>query len=231
MSHELRTPLNSILILGQQLADNADENLSERQVESAKTIHGAGTDLLNLIQDILDLSKIESGAANLVEDFVDLRQIAESSMTMVRGRAESGGVSLEIELPERPPLVRGDNRKLRQVLVNLLSNGVKFTPSGGRVSLGIARCADAGLALTITDTGIGMEPADIPMALTPFQQVDSDLNRRFEGTGLGLPLSKALVEMHDGRLEIASEPDAGTRVTIWLPPERICESPPVAAAG
>jgi signal transduction histidine kinase len=153
-------------------------------------IHTAGQHLLRLIGDVLDLSKIEVGRLELHEEVVSLGEIVDSSLRLVQERAINGDVVLERFLPAELPLLRADPLRLKQVVLNVLSNAVKFTPSGGRVRITVEGAGEGGLAILVTDTGIGMRRQDIATALTPFRQLDSGLNRRHEGTGLGLPLAK-----------------------------------------
>ena len=222
MSHELRTPLNAILgfteILREQMLGPMG---NDKYVEYATDIHESADHLLGLINDILDLSKIESGADDLLEEDIAVGELMRSVVTLVKGRAMNGQVELieDIE-PDLPPLC-GDKRKLKQVIVNLMTNAVKFTPAGGTVTLGAYWESDGSLVLQVSDTGIGMAPEDIPLAMTPFGQIDSAFSRRFEGTGLGLPLASQLMTMHGGSLEIHSRQDEGTTVTARLPASRV----------
>ena len=185
--------------------------------------------MLDLINDILDLCKIESGAGELQEVDVMVRHTVRSVLTLVKERAREGGVELVLEAPDGLPALWADERKLKQILVNLLSNGIKFTNAGGRVVLKIWCRMDSGYVFQVIDTGIGMALEDIPTALAAFQQVDSDFNRKYEGTGLGLPLVKALVEMHGASLDLQSEVGVGTTVTVRFPAERIMAEPAMAA--
>ena len=180
--------------------------------------------MLGLINDILDLSKIESGTDELREDKIEIPEIIRSALMLVGHRAEQGGVKLELELADQLPALRADERKLKQILVNLLSNAIKFTDAGGEVTLRAWCRMDSGYAFQIVDTGIGMAPEDIPKALSRFGQVDGDLNRQYEGTGLGLPLTKALVEQHGGVLDLQSQVGVGTTATVRFPAERIMAS-------
>jgi signal transduction histidine kinase len=193
--------------------------------EYTNDIHESGHHLLGLINDILDLSKVESGTEELHEDKIEIPEIISSALKMVRQRAEQGGIKLEIELRDQLPALRADERKLKQILVNLLSNAIKFTDAGGNVTLSVRCRMDSGYVFQIADTGIGIAPEDIPKALSRFGQVDGDLNRQFEGTGLGLPLTKALVELHGGALDLQSEVGVGTTVTVRFPAERLVRSP------
>jgi signal transduction histidine kinase len=190
----------------------------------ADDIFKSGQHLLAIINDILDLAKIDAGAVELHEEPVDLDDLYRASAVMLEQKAGEAGVTLRAEIDPALPPIRADQLKLQQVLVNLLSNAVKFTLSGGDVvfSAGLEDTGD--IRLAITDSGIGMAPADIPKALLPFQQIDSRLCRKYDGTGLGLPLAKRLAELHGGTVEIESEKDRGTCVTIRLPKSR-CLSP------
>jgi signal transduction histidine kinase len=188
-------------------------------LEYAGHINESGRHLLAVLNDILDFSKVEAGKMELYEEEVDLRALVESVLAPMRHRAEQGGVVLVSEFPVNPPQLWADPRKLKQILLNLLSNSVKFTASGGRVATKV-RETPAGIAISVADTGIGIAAQDIPVALAPFSQVDSALNRKFEGTGLGLPLAKALVELHQARFDLASEPGVGTTVEIRFPAAR-----------
>ena len=222
MSHELRTPLNAIIGFSDMMQNGlvgADDD--SKYKEYARDIHDSGQHLLEVINDILDLAKIEAGELQLHEQVVSVHRIAHSCLTIIKERAHESGLTLTHDLPEDLPAVNADERKFKQILINLLSNAVKFTPEGGRIELK-AETDDAGrLAVSVIDSGIGMDEQDIPKALAPFWQVDSDLSRKYEGTGLGLPLTKALVELHGGTLTIASEVDVGTTVTVLLPASRV----------
>lgn len=225
MSHELRTPLNAILGFSEVLQTQMFGPLGHaRYVEYAGDIHTAGTHLLSLINDILDLAKAEAGKHELAEEWLDVAAVAGAVLRLIRPRAEQGGVVLEQSIAAELPPVRADERKLKQILFNLLGNAVKFTPSGGRVRLSAVRAEGGELVLAVADTGIGMRPEDVPRALMPFTQIDSRVARRYEGTGLGLPLVKSFVEMHGGRLHLASTLGAGTTAAIYFPVWRLGEA-------
>ena len=225
MSHELRTPLNAILGFSELMGNATLGPLGNPKYEEyAKDINDSGRHLLALIQDILDLSKIEAGQLELDEEEIDIAMVIRSCLVLVKERAENSGVKLKTDIPQEIPALHADKRKLKQILVNLLSNAVKFTPAGGEVALKAWSRPDGGYVFQIIDTGIGIALADIPKALSPFGQVDSDLNRKYEGTGLGLPLTKQLVEMHGGSLDLQSEVGVGTTVTVRFPAERIMAS-------
>ena len=225
MSHELRTPLNAIIGFSEIIKNETFGPVgSPKYREYVADINDSGLHLLDLINDILDLSKIESGTDELHEDKIEVPEIIRSALKLVGHRAEQGRIKLELELPDQLPALRADERKLKQILVNLLSNAVKFTDAGGEVTLRAWCRMDSGYVIQIVDTGIGIAPEDIPKALSRFGQVDADLNRQYEGTGLGLPLTKALVELHGGVLDLQSEVSVGTTVTVRFPAERIVAS-------
>ena len=231
MSHELRTPLNAIIGFSEIIASETSGPIGNAKYsEYAKDINDSGQHLLALINDILDLSKVDSGVEELHEEDIEIRVLARSILTLVGGRAGKDGVKLQLDLADDLPALRGDHRKLKQILVNLLSNAIKFTEPGGSVTFK-ARCRSAsGYVFQVIDTGIGIAPEDIPKALSQFGQVDSDLNRRYEGTGLGLPLTKALVELHGGSLDLQSEVGVGTTVTLRFPADRIVPGNPTGQA-
>ena len=166
-------------------------------------------------------SKIEAGRRELSESMVDLHDAAESCLRLVRGRADDGGVKLLNGVVRGMTPLYVDERAVKQILLNLLSNAVKFTPEGGRVSVRTELRADGAMVVLVEDTGIGIAPENIPRALAPFSQVDSSLSRRYEGTGLGLPLVKSLIELHGGRLELTSEIGRGTVVAVVFPARRV----------
>ncbi len=230
VSHELRTPLNAIIGFSEVIKDETlgpVDNL--KYLEYVKDINDSGAHLLAIINDILDLSKVEAGLADLKEEKIEIPAFIESVLRLVRQRLEYGGLSLECDLPDVAPLLYADRRKLIQVMVNLLSNAIKFTEPGGRITIRVAGLPDGSLVFRIIDTGIGIEAAQIPKALSKFGQVDAALSRVYEGTGLGLPLSKELVELHGGTLELASKASVGTTVTVTLPAARVLNAPGPAA--
>jgi PAS domain S-box-containing protein len=224
VSHELRTPLNAIIGFSELIKNETFGPIgNDMYRDYIADIHGSAEHLLELINDILDVSKIEAGKLDLEEEEVDVIAVAGASARLIVERAEQNGLQLVNELPEELPTLLADARAIKQVLLNLLSNAVKFTPKGGRVTFGAEIDSNGDFLFRVRDTGIGMTEAEIEIALTPFGQVDSRLARNFEGTGLGLPLSKGMVELHGGQLEIESEPDKGTSITVRLPAWRITQ--------
>jgi signal transduction histidine kinase len=222
MSHELRTPLHAVIGFSELISHHVRPMPSAVQIAGyADDIMKSGRHLLELINSILDLSKVESGTANLVESDVLLREVINDSLTTIRGQAGDAGVAIDTSLPAMLPRVHGDSTKLRQILINLLSNAVKFTPKGGSVTVSGRREPDGGFAVMVADTGIGMSDAEMAIAMEPFGQVENSLARSFEGTGLGLPLARRMTELHDGRLTLRSVKGVGTTVEVYLPPARI----------
>ncbi len=218
-SHELRTPLNAIIGFSEAIRSETFGPIDNaRYLEYLKDIYDSGCHLLRIINDILDLSKIEAGKATLDrEERVHLAPTIEAAMRMVQTQAEAENIAVSLDLDRPLPVVIGSARMLQQVFINLLANAVKFTPQGGRVMVRAEVNGDGEVAVTIADTGIGMREEDIEIALTAFGQVDSTMTRRYDGTGLGLPLAKAIVELHGGRLAIDSHPGRGTTITVTLP--------------
>jgi signal transduction histidine kinase len=221
MSHELRTPLNAIIGFSELLKGELFGPIGDARYKGyVNDVHRSGKHLLSLVNDVLDFSKIDAGHLTLQDDQIDIRETLATSLRMVAGQADSNGVTIEQEIAHELPNLRADERRIRQILLNLLSNAVKFTPRGGIVRL-IAFVDEREFVVQVADTGIGMAKEDIPRALERFGQLDSDLNRKYEGTGLGLPLTKKLAELHGGRLEIESELCVGTKVTVAFPSERL----------
>jgi two-component system cell cycle sensor histidine kinase PleC len=219
MSHELRTPLNAIIGFSKLLAEQGDRPLSQAEISDyANLIHDAAGHLLSVINNILDISKIHSGKCTLETRDIRVDEILRASASSFRLMAEAAGVALRVEIGGDLPGVRGDGVKLRQVFTNLISNALKFTPSGGTVTVKAGTSTDGRLVVEVCDTGVGMSEDDIAVALTPFGQVDSSHARWREGTGLGLPIAKALVELHGGELQIRSRRGVGTEVWVALPP-------------
>jgi PAS domain S-box-containing protein len=221
MSHELRTPLNAVIGFSEAMLAGLGGKLEERGRGYVADINESGRHLLELINDILDLSKIEAGKLELDEEPVSLAEVALACERIILPRARQTGVALITEIHPALPAVRGDERRLRQILLNLLSNAVKFTPAGGEIRVRAALTPAGGVELSVADTGIGMRAEDIPLALELFRQVDGALNRRFEGTGLGLPLVKSLAALHGGTFRLESTLGKGTTAIVSLPPERV----------
>jgi signal transduction histidine kinase len=224
MSHELRTPLNAIIGFSEiVLRETFGPIANSRYRDYIDDIRNSGGHLLELINDILDLSKAEAGQIELVEDVVEVEPLVEACVAMLLPRAQQAGVELIAEVAANLPHLQADERKLRQSLLNLVSNGIKFTPPEGYVRLR-ARMADGRLQIEVADNGIGIAATDIPKALSPFGQIDSALSRRHAGTGLGLPLTKRLIEAHGADFLFASEIGIGTTVTLSFPSERLIEA-------
>ena len=225
MSHELRTPLNAIIGFTEVLEKEAFGPESDpRYGEYLKDIKSSGTHLLDIITDLLDMSKIETGNIQPREQDVDVREVIGSCVRLVEERASVGGVRVVAEArDEQYPRLWADKRMVKQVLINLLSNAVKFTPAGGEVKITPEWSLEGGYLFEVSDTGIGIAKEDIPKAFTRFAQVQGDIRRKYEGSGLGLPLSKSLVELHGGWIEMRSEPGEGTTVTVGFPAERVIE--------
>lgn len=222
MSHELRTPLNAIIGFSEVLQGEMFGPLgSPRYMDYAHDVHRSGVHLLDIINDILDLTKIEAGRLDLTDKPIDLHRAIESCLRMTRDRAAEAQLSLIAELPPQLPVLIADERKLRQILLNLLSNAIKFTPPGGSVTITAQETSQGEALIQVRDTGIGMSRQDVPRALEPFRQIDNRLSRRYEGTGLGLPLTKALVELHGGKLIIDTASGQGTTVSILFPVSRV----------
>jgi len=224
MSHELRTPLNSIIGFSQILTEEMYGKLGdEKYAEYAGDILASSTHLLAIIGDILDISKIEAGELKVEDVDLNLGAAIGHALRMVDERGRKKGLKLDALLPHGSPVLRADPRHLRQILLNLLTNAVKFTDTGGSVTVTGGLGDDGGIEITVSDTGIGIAPENINKILEPFGQVAHSMTRDHEGTGLGLPLVKSLIELHGGRLAVDSTPGTGTRVTIAFPPDRTVE--------
>ena len=219
MSHELRTPLNAILGFSEMIEAEIQGPGHPQYRAYAGDIHSAGAHLLSLINDILDLSKAEAGQLEVRCETVDMAELIGECVGLVSGRAAKQELRIALEMGELPPLF-ADRRRVKQVLLNLLSNAIKFTPEGGLVSVDATCDADGQMRVHVRDTGIGIAPEMIPLAFEPFRQVDSALSRRFEGTGLGLPLVRTFMTLHDGGVTIESALGKGTTASIWFPRSR-----------
>jgi signal transduction histidine kinase len=216
MSHELRTPLNAIIGFSEVLVEKMFGEVNDKQLDYLKDIHSSGRHLLSLINDILDLSKIEAGRMELdIADF-DLRSALENAMTLVRERAQRHGIALSLEVERSLGTLQGDERKFKQILLNLLSNAVKFTPEGGKVDVA-ARPGVGAVEISVSDTGVGIVAEDQKVVFEEFRQVGSDYTRKAEGTGLGLALTKRFVELHGGTIRLESAPGRGSTFTFTIP--------------
>jgi PAS domain S-box-containing protein len=221
VSHELRTPLNAIIGFSEVMQREMFGPLGKLQYkEYAKDIHDSGVHLLKIINDILDLSKIEAGKFELHKEKLQMPDIVRSCLRLVSDRANAGKLTLKTDVPGDLPPLFADSRAVKQILINLLSNSVKFTPPGGEIRIAARRDAGGDFVLTVADTGIGIAEKDLPKAMAAFGQVDGALNRKYAGTGLGLPLVRLLAELHSGSMALDSAVDVGTTVTVRLPQPR-----------
>jgi len=226
VSHELRTPLNAIIGFSDLMKTEIFGPIGHSKYSDyASTISDSGQHLLAIINDILDVSRVEVGELEFNPEEVNLLPIFQSSLRLVQERANLGGVLIKRNIQKNLPGVMGDPRRLKQVILNLLSNAVKFTPKGGSVTLKAYQTKTGMLVVSVKDTGIGMKASDIPKVMTPFVQVDSRLSRKYEGTGLGLPLSEALVNQHGASMKIRSRPRKGTTVSISFPAGTLIDQP------
>ncbi len=216
MSHELRTPLNAIIGFSEVLLARLFGELNEKQDDYLKDIHASGRHLLNLINDVLDLSKVEAGRMELEPSQFDLPAALADAMTLIRERATRHGIALALETSPVLGTVSADERKLKQILLNLLSNAVKFTPDGGRIDVTATRETD-GVLIAVKDTGIGIAPEDQEAVFEEFRQVGGDYTSKQEGTGLGLALTRRFVELHGGRIWVESAPGKGSTFYFTIP--------------
>lgn len=231
MSHELRTPLNAVIGFSEVIKNGMLGNeAGPRCIDYAKHIHESATYLLRAVNNILDLSKLENGQIKLTEECCSLSDIVTNSMQVHAQQAVDADLTVSVSLPPSSPGLRGDKRRLEQALASLFSNAVKFSHPGGTIDIHARVDGNGWLEIAITDHGIGMAPDEVAVALEPFRQLDARLNRRYEGTGLGLPLSKRVVELHDGELRIDSTQGKGTRVSLLFPRERIVWADDVSGA-
>lgn len=230
MSHELRTPLNAILGMSESLQEYVYGELNTQQLNSIHIIEESGRHLLTLINDILDLSKIEAGKLNLQPQLIGVSNLVETSVRFIKQIAQKKHISVNVNIDPAAQLLYADQRRLKQILVNLLSNAVKFTDKGGKIGLKVkTNVQQKTIAFTIWDTGIGIAQEDMKDLFQPFSQVDSRLSRRYSGTGLGLVLVQRMTEMHGGSISVESEPEKGSQFTIFLPwePNAKIEQTPV----
>ena len=229
MSHELRTPLNAVIGFSEVMMKETFGPIgNEKYAEYISDINSSGIHLLGLINDILDLSKVEAGKTELHEEELDPVEVIRACLNMVKGQARSQGLELVTDISDPMPWLRADQRVLKQIIINLLTNAVKFTPEGGQVTLKAWCQPKSGYVFQVIDTGIGIALEDIPRVMQPFTQIASAMSRLHQGTGLGLPLIKRMVELHGGSVDIQSELGAGTTVTVRLPAERIVAAKKIA---
>ena len=219
MSHEFRTPLNAIIGFSEMIRSRTGRQLSAEDMRKyADDIFESGHHLLGIVNDILDLAKIDAGKLKLEVSQVDLHRIIKDCQRILSKSADDTGVRIVVEQPDRElRFALADQMKVKQIILNLLANAIKFTHHDGEVVLSLSNEGDSEVAFVVSDTGIGMTEEGIAAALEPFQQLDNSLSRRFDGTGLGLPLTKSLVDLHGGRMNIQSSPGVGTEVTVVLP--------------
>lgn len=221
-SHEIRTPLNAIMgfaeLLHQEVLGPLGNTIYRQY---AGDIVDSGRHLTDLINDLLDLSKAEADRMEIVEGLVDLTRVGTACVRLVSERAMRAGVDVVVRIPAEAPAIRADERKVRQMILNLLSNAVKYTTAGGRITITGEYSPDGGYRVGVVDTGVGMTPDEMARALEPWARIDSAINRKLVGTGLGLPLTKRLIELHGGRMITSSEPGHGTTMTLVFPPERV----------
>jgi signal transduction histidine kinase len=226
MSHELRTPLNSVIgfsdaLLREAARPSAARPSADRVTEFAQQINDAGRQLLGLINIILDVARIEAGRFDLAEDPVDVGRMVRAAVRQSDSSAQAAEITLVADLPDGLPILRSDERRLQQALMQLLSNAIKFTDAGGSVTVGATLEAGGDLLLYVQDTGIGIPGEDLERVFEPFTQLDSTLSRRYQGAGLGLYIARALVVGHGGRLTLRSAPGAGTTAVIRMPASRL----------
>jgi signal transduction histidine kinase len=216
MSHELRTPLNAIIGFSEVLGEKYFGELNEKQLDYVKDIHSSGKHLLSLINDILDLSKIEAGRMELDISEFDMPSALQNAMTLVRERAQRHGIKLDLDTDPALGQFHADERKFKQIMLNLLSNAVKFTPEGGTVRVA-ARPNGSAVEIAVADSGVGIAAADQEAIFEEFKQVGSDYTKKAEGTGLGLALTRRFIELHGGAIRVASAPGKGSTFTFTLP--------------
>ena len=221
MSHELRTPLNSVIGFSDALLREAAQPSADRVIEFAQQINDAGRQLLGLINIILDVARIEAGRFDLAEDPVDVARMVRAAVRQSDSSAQAAEITLVADLPDRLPILRSDERRLQQALMQLLSNAIKFTDAGGSVTVGVTLEPEGDLLLYVQDTGIGIPEGDLERVFEPFTQLDSTLSRRYQGAGLGLYIARALVIGHGGKLTLKSAPGAGTQAVIRMPADRL----------
>lgn len=222
ISHELRTPLNAIIGFSDIIRQNLlGTGALDRYRDYAGDIFSSGEHLLSIINDILDLTKHDVGRVELDCEIIDLASVIDECVSLLRESANSQNLSLNLDVDDNLPPLFADRKRIKQILINLASNAVKFTPEGGIVTIS-AKINDSGkLVIKVTDNGVGMEPQEIPIALEPFRQVEHYLTRQHDGTGLGLPIAKAFSDLHGAKFQMISEPGKGTEVSLEFPKERL----------
>ena len=225
MSHELRTPLNAIIGFSQLMLAGLAGPVSPSTADYLGLIGESGEHLIKIISEVLDLARLETGSLMLNEQSLDIRRILSAVLSQARDTAQANGVTLDLDAPGKLPLLHGDPMRLQQAFAGLVANGIKFAP-GGNVTVTVSPDIDDCLTVTVADTGIGMRPEEVAVALEPFRQLDSGLDRKFEGCGLGLSLAARLIALHDGQIAIDSTPGGGTRVQVRLPLEIRTSAPP-----
>jgi two-component system cell cycle sensor histidine kinase PleC len=218
MSHELKTPLNTVIGFSKLLTQHQERRLPDKEiVEYATLINDAAGHLLSVINDILDISKLQSGKYSIDSREIDIESILTDTIETFRHQTDAAQIDFDTSIASDLPFIRGDGAKLKQIFSNIFSNAIKFTPPDGTVAIKALRTADQGVIVVIRDSGVGMSLEEIEVAMTPFGQVDGGRSRWREGAGLGLPIAKALVELHGGTLYIASQQNEGTEVVITFP--------------
>jgi signal transduction histidine kinase len=232
MSHELRTPLNAIIGFSETMRGEILGPLGdERYADYANDIYQSGTHLLQLVNTMLDLSKVDAGMMVLCEDIVAVEPVVRAALALVQDKATKHGINLNLSLVSPAPLVMADEVRLKQILINLLSNAVKFTPDNGEICILVHRTPEGDIDFVIRDTGIGMAPEDIPRIKESFVQLDDPTSKRYDGTGLGVPLAIALAKLHGGSIVYESQIGVGTTATLRLPATRVIEEPDAAPSG
>ena len=232
MSHELRTPLNAIIGFSEFISKELLGPVgTPKYLEYCSDINRSGTHLLSIINDILDLAKAEAGKLQLQEERVDLRECVEEALRTCQPAADNGAVALKFLPVPAIPIACGDRRLILQIVLNLISNAVKFTPSGGRVHVTLLANTQEGITIAVQDTGIGIPAENLERVMRPFEQVETSYARSHGGTGLGLPYSAKLAELHDGAIRLESELQKGTTATLWLPPSRLVDIQPTLRAA
>jgi len=224
MSHELRTPLNAIIGFAEVIHSQFKGPVGNPQyIDFARSIHESGRHLVGIINDILDLSKVEAGRVELEEGATTITSLIDQADVLMRHAIDDAQLTLEVSIEPDLPEILVDRRKLDQVLLNVMSNAVKFTKSGGRIRIEGRRASDGGIAIRVTDTGIGIDEDELKEVLKPFVQSREAERRKVQGTGLGLPLSDQLMKLHSGSMSLSSERGTGTTVTLYLPPSRVLQ--------